>query len=210
MPIEFSDTNKIDFENSAFLYPDGTTSFSLVQKFHDKYDLHRPEKPEMLDEETYEFRVKFMEEELEEYREAYERGDLEGCFDALVDLKYVVDGTADLHGFPMNRGTGEVQRANMQKRRAESADESTRDTELDVVKPEGWEPPKMEAVLRESGCEHVSVEEYMGSVSGILFDRLEEDEAVDAIQEAVQELDAVAAFRSSLSPEQFIEQNELA
>lgn len=197
-------------ESTALRYPDGTTSFKLVQDFHDKFDLRRPETPEMLDEETYDFRVKFMREELEEYQEAYERGDVEGCFDALVDLKYVVDGTADLHGFPMDRGTGEVQRANMQKRRAESAEESTRDTELDVVKPEGWNPPKMEAVLREAGCEHVTVEEYMGSVSAILFEELDEDDAVDAIQEAVQELDARTAFRSGQSPLDFIRNNDLA
>lgn len=196
-------------EDRAFRYPHGTTSFGLVQDFHDKFDLPRPPTPSMIDRETFDFRLKFMKEELEEYVEAYEAGDLEGCFDALVDLKYVVDGTADLHGFPMDRGTGEVQRANMQKKRAESAEESKRDTQLDVVKPEGWEPPRMDAVLRESGCEHVTVEEFLGSVSAILFDELDERAAVGAIQEAVQELDAKTAFRSGQKPRQFVENNNL-
>lgn len=196
-------------EDTALRMPSGTTSFNLVQEFHDKFDLPRPERPSMIDRETYEFRLKFMREELEEYVNAYEDGDLEGCFDALVDLKYVVDGTADLHGFPMDRGTGEVQRANMDKRRAESADESKRDSALDVVKPDDWAPPKMEAVLRESGCEHVTVEEFLGSVSAILFEELDEHAAVEAIQEAVQELDAKTAFRSGQSPRDFVESNNL-
>jgi predicted HAD superfamily Cof-like phosphohydrolase len=133
----------------------------------------------MIDRETFEFRVKFIEEELTEYREAYEKGDLEGCFDALVDLKYVVDGTADMHGFPMDEGTREVQNANMAKRRAASAGESKRGSSLDVVKPDGWQPPQMDEVLRDAGARHITLDDYKREIEMDLAESEElEDEVV--------------------------------
>jgi predicted HAD superfamily Cof-like phosphohydrolase len=65
--------------------------------------------------------------------------------DALIDLVYVALGTADLMGLPWEKMFEEVQRANMAKERAKSADESMAKTGrghvLDVVKPAGWTPP---------------------------------------------------------------------
>jgi predicted HAD superfamily Cof-like phosphohydrolase len=185
------------------------TSFELVQQFHDKFNLERPETPQPLDSDTFEFRLKFMREELEEYREAHIAGDLEGMFDALVDLKYVVDGTADLHGFPMDEGTAEVQRANMSKRRAESADESKRGSALDVVKPEGWKPPEMDAILRDAGCEYVTVEEFLGAVCVILSEELNEKDIAAAYRTVFHDLDLKTAFRLGQSPREFVENNNL-
>jgi predicted HAD superfamily Cof-like phosphohydrolase len=60
--------------------------------------------------------------------------------DALVDLAYVVLGTAYLHGFRFNEAWRRVHAANMAKVRAERAEQSARGSTFDVVKPPGWKP----------------------------------------------------------------------
>lgn len=84
--------------------------------------------------------MEFMFEELQEYCDASATNDLEGMLDALVDLTYVVLGTAYLHGFDFNEAFRRVHEANMKKIRAVSKHDSKRGTSYDVVKPAGWEP----------------------------------------------------------------------
>lgn len=127
-----------------FWSADGSANvFDDLQEFHQKFGFahHYAEGPHLLDPELTEFRVKFMQEELDEYREAVQEGDLAKAMDALLDLIYVAGGTGYLHGFPMAEGWRRVQEANMSKVRAQSADESKRGTAHDVVKPEGWQAP---------------------------------------------------------------------
>jgi predicted HAD superfamily Cof-like phosphohydrolase len=81
-----------------------------------------------------------MTEELEEYYDAWNDSDMPGQLDALVDLVYVALGTAHMQGFDFNEAWRRVHDANMQKVRAQNADESKRGSALDVVKPEGWKP----------------------------------------------------------------------
>lgn len=114
--------------------------FADIQQFHQKFGLDSPDRPTDLDEETYDFRRKFMHEELDEYMDAWDDADMEKMLDSLVDLVYVVLGTAYLHGFNFNEAWRRVHDANMQKVRAQNADESRRGSTLDVVKPEGWLP----------------------------------------------------------------------
>jgi predicted HAD superfamily Cof-like phosphohydrolase len=123
------------------------TNYADVAAFHEKFGLPRPTAPTMINGELLAFRIKFMQEELDEYREAIEAGDMPKAFDALIDLVYVAMGTSVLHGFPWQAGWDEVQRANMTKERATSAEQSKRGTTFDVVKPEGWTAPNIEAIL---------------------------------------------------------------
>lgn len=100
-----------------------------------------------------EFRIKFMQEELDEFVEAYARGDKVKAFDALLDLAYVVYGTALFMGidpFKWTIGMLAVHDANMRKIRVESSDQSKRGSKFDVVKPKGWESPEphLEELLR--------------------------------------------------------------
>lgn len=107
--------------------------------------------PHLLDLSDNEFREKFMQEELDEYKLAVREGDLPKAADALCDLTYVALGTAHLMHVPFLRCWFEVQRANMAKERATSAedDRSKRKHSLDVVKPAGWTPPDIEGALKE-------------------------------------------------------------
>ena len=111
--------------------------------FHKKFGLEYNEGPRQLPLELQEFRTNFLDEELQEYKDAVESGDLEKAFDGLIDLVYVAVGTAYLHGFQFDEGWDRVQAANMAKVRAERADQSKRGTAYDVIKPEGWQAPDL-------------------------------------------------------------------
>lgn len=88
---------------------------SEIKEFHDRHDLTYEGAPRLLPEDVQQFRVDFLKEEVMEFEEAFEEKDLVGCFDALLDLAYVLLGTAYLMGlFPVWRqGFAAVHTANM-------------------------------------------------------------------------------------------------
>lgn len=157
-------------------------NFDDVGRFHEKFGLPNmwdgTASPDRLDEMTNEeldrmlkFRIHFMAEELHEFSVASAELDHEKMFDGLLDLAYVVFGTAHLLGYPWHAGWEEVQHANMTKERclvdhtfiqANGLNEcmechqpkeahSNRGSNLDVIKPQGWKPPNIKAVLKRAG-----------------------------------------------------------
>lgn len=118
-----------------------------VKAFHEKFGVSMAKVPSLLGLEAFDFRLKFMQEELDEFNTDHNDGDLHGAADALVDLVYVAVGTALIMGLPWDKLWAEVQRKNMQKMRAERADQSKRASKFDVVKPAGWTPPDHTAAL---------------------------------------------------------------
>jgi hypothetical protein len=149
-----------------------------VARFQEKYGIPRNRKPGFLDDENMQFRLNFLLEELTELADAcgFElHGDkstgfvrdgsmhasLEDALDALLDLEFVLHGTAIMMGFnsppPLGvkttRGTvwGEGQyrvfNANMKKIRALRKEDSKRGSTFDIVKPKGWEPPTFKDLL---------------------------------------------------------------
>lgn len=137
---------------NAFPYP-GWKSYERqsVLNFQIKFDIPMSPAPAFLDQAATEFRTKFMEEELVEFKDACAQQDLAKAADALVDLVYVVHGTALMMGLPWERLWSEVQRANMTKERATSVDQTKRKSTLDVIKPPGWLAPCHQATLLEAG-----------------------------------------------------------
>lgn len=96
--------------------------------------------PEKL-KEFLKFRVAFLQEELDETREAYMIGDAEEVVDGLIDLCVVAIGTLDAFGVDPYKAWDEVLKANMQK---EVGKKSTRPNPLgvpDLVKPDDWKAP---------------------------------------------------------------------
>lgn len=105
--------------------------------------------------------------------------DHEKAFDALLDLAYVVLGSAQVMGYPWQEGWDEVQRANITKERctvnhafvASAIDKegeedgtlicvecgqpkhkhSLRGSSNDVIKPKGWMPPSLKTILQRYG-----------------------------------------------------------
>jgi predicted HAD superfamily Cof-like phosphohydrolase len=122
-----------------------------VEAFHNKFGVEMPLTLSLMNEETLEFRKKFLQEELDEFLEAHNAGDFITAFDSLLDLTYVAKGTALLMGIDATQwalGFDIVNNANMQKQRAQSASESKRGSALDVIKPPGWEVHKPEPKLK--------------------------------------------------------------
>lgn len=129
--------------------------FADVREFHAKFNRGYDGPPRALPEELSDFRIEFMMEELHEYMEAVENGNLEAQFDALLDLIYVASGTLDLHGFPAAQGWLAVQRANMSKEPGHPLNPGKRGSpELDVVKPPGWTPPNLKGLIEEAQLQH--------------------------------------------------------
>lgn len=132
-----------------------------IAAFHERFGLEYTGNPRALPKELGDFRVDFKREELREYIKAShilhlelttEGRDpdpgviveqLEDQLDALVDMVYVIIGTAYLHGYRWRwqEAWDRVHRANMAKVRAASAGDSKRGSTFDVVKPPGWEKP---------------------------------------------------------------------
>ena len=129
----------------------GDTNFDDVGHFHARFGLenstHSKPRPHLLSEDLLRFRKNFLQEELDEFVDATEAGDLAGAFDGLLDLVYVAMGTAHMMGLPWQEGWDLVQAANMTKVRAPDAESSKRHHMFDVIKPEGFVPPDIESVI---------------------------------------------------------------
>lgn len=148
------------------------SDFDLVGDFHSKFDLHsvahRGPGPVPVPPQLRDFRLRFLVEELKEFADAHGidlevtvtrrqdddrliRPDHAKAADSLIDLSYVTLGTAHIYGYPWSELFTEVQNANMQKERAVKAEQSTRGSTFDVVKPAGWRAPDIVGVLRRFG-----------------------------------------------------------
>lgn len=132
--------------------------FYDVGLFHQRFRLpsflDRPAAPPLLpSDDVVRFRLKFLQEELDEITKAADLRNLPQFVDGLVDLTYVALGTAHLCRVPFDYCWDEVHAANMRKERAASADDnrSVRRHSLDVVKPAGWVAPNHLPILRRFG-----------------------------------------------------------
>jgi predicted HAD superfamily Cof-like phosphohydrolase len=131
------------------------TNFDAVGDFHRKFNLpttRHDRKSELVDQETFDYRVKFLTEELIELKDSYEAGDLAGVADALADLIYVAYGTAHFFGIPLDDVFAAVQQANMAKVPHTPDDEGHKRGEKETItKPAGWTPPDVAGVLMRHG-----------------------------------------------------------
>jgi predicted HAD superfamily Cof-like phosphohydrolase len=94
--------------------------------------------------EYLEFRIRFLQEELDEMKNAAKNNDAEEIVDALIDLCVVAIGTLDAYGVNTYKAWDEVHAANMTK---EVGVKASRPNPLglpDLIKPEGWKAPSHE------------------------------------------------------------------
>jgi len=117
-----------------------------VAEFHEKFGLPTGIMDQLMqDSIAQDFRVKFLQEELNELKAALAANDKVGVFDALLDLAYVTYGTALFAGINPTQwraGMRAVHCANMAKIRVAKAEDSKRDSTFDVMKPVGWVGPE--------------------------------------------------------------------
>jgi predicted HAD superfamily Cof-like phosphohydrolase len=160
----------------------------FVNAFHKKYGFKTLDQPGFLSPDYTKMRLDFILEELletanacgfdliideDDERPGYFKEmpvgemmatrNLHEAFDGLLDMVYVILGTANLMGFSnqcpgdfqmkewsiWQEGFARVQRANMLKVRVDRVEQSKRGTLFDVRKPEGWQPPNFNDLFEE-------------------------------------------------------------
>ena len=114
--------------------------------------------PGHLSEKKLDERIVFIEEEFMEFRDAAGAQDLEQMADALIDMVYVIKGTALMLGLPWERLWDEVHRANMAKEPGSVKGRMRRD----AIKPPHWKPPQLMAILVDAGYDE-EIAKYEGN-----------------------------------------------
>ena len=114
-----------------------------IFNMHTHYDLHKVVKN--MDSEKLrkflEFRIKFLQEELDEMRDATNAEDV---VDALIDLCVVAIGTLDSFKIDSHLAWNNVLEANMNKKVGIKASRPNPLGLPDLNKPEGWTAPSHE------------------------------------------------------------------
>lgn len=123
--------------------------FLDVDSFNRKFGLPISSVPVLLGAKEMRDRLKFMNEELDELKDAVSLRDIVAQCDALVDLVYVVKGTAVMMGLPWELIWQAVQQANMAKVNTGVS----KDHKIGISKPEGWVGPEslIARILAEAG-----------------------------------------------------------
>jgi len=126
--------------------PHYASNFGDVLAFHQKMGLPTSLIPRMLDQEQFLYRLRFKREELQELEDWFFQQDMVKVVDSLLDLAYVIMGTAVEMGVPWNSCWAHVHAANMKKQRdGGSADMGYAGRYKNrILKPDGWEPPDNE------------------------------------------------------------------
>jgi hypothetical protein len=116
-----------------------------MSNMHFKYGVHEWLRHNGNDKELMnkflEFRINFLEEELNETKAAFKNKDPEEIVDGLIDLCVIAIGTLDAFGVDAYKAWDEVLKANMSK---EVGVKKERPNPLglpDLTKPEGWTAP---------------------------------------------------------------------
>lgn len=92
-----------------------TNYAGMVFKFMAKHGQPCMRSPSLVPEELSSFRIRLIEEEVEELRLAVNSKDLVEISDAIADILYVVFGAAVTWGIPIDSIFEEVHRSNMSK-----------------------------------------------------------------------------------------------
>lgn len=87
----------------------------MVKQFHETFEIHDNKIPTLVDAKTAELRIKLIQEEFDELKEAIANDDLVKVADGLADILYVVYGAAVSYGIDMEPVFNEVHRSNMSK-----------------------------------------------------------------------------------------------
>ena len=117
----------------------------MVDEFHRTFDIVTNQAPTVVDGRTRELRVKLIQEEFDELKEALASDDLPAIAKEMADLLYVVYGTAVSYGIDMDPVFREVHRSNMSKVGGYKREDGK------WVKPATYSPARIEPILAEQG-----------------------------------------------------------
>ena len=120
-----------------------------VVEFHKKFGvpIRAQGKPAFPSQEEQQLRMDLIEEEFSELYRAWDYENMVEVADALADLIYVCIGMALSFGIPLDVIWEEVHRTNMAKEGGGNRADGK------ILKPEGWEPPRIKEILALDGYE---------------------------------------------------------
>lgn len=124
-----------------------TNIFDDTMAFQQKYGLWRKDQSGILPEEEMKVKIGHLYEELAEIDKAHKEGNIYEISDGLTDLIYVASGLLNLMNMPAQALWNDVQARNMQKIRATKDNVGKRGSTFDVIKPEGWLPPRTKDII---------------------------------------------------------------
>ena len=91
------------------------SNFTDVKKFMQTFGQEVKNRPTFPEEKIQNLRIKLIEEELKEFREAIKNKDIIEVADALTDILYVTYGAGHAFGIDLDKCFHEVQNSNMSK-----------------------------------------------------------------------------------------------
>ena len=94
-------------------------------------------------------RIKLLREEFTEYSKGESENDLVNIASELADILYIVFGTAHSYGIPIDKVFEAIHNANMAK--LDESGQPIRREDGKVLKPAGWKPADIMAILVENG-----------------------------------------------------------
>ena len=117
-----------------------------MEEMHEHYGVHPVVDKMDADalEAFLEFRIKFLQEELDETQAAFMNDDAEEVVDGLIDLIVIAAGTLDLFDVDGEKAWNAVLEANMNKEVGVKESRPNPFGLPDLVKPEGWKGPSHE------------------------------------------------------------------
>ena len=101
-------------------------------------------KAELPDREERNLRIELLREEFDEYLFGEAKHDIVEIADALADMVYIIYGTAVSYGIPLDEVLKEVHSSNMKKL---VDGKVIRREDGKIMKPAGWSPPDIAAIL---------------------------------------------------------------
>jgi predicted HAD superfamily Cof-like phosphohydrolase len=118
---------------------------AMVEAFHRTFDIVANPVPTVVDGRTRELRIKLIQEEFDELKEALAAEDLSSIAKEMADLLYVVYGTAVSYGIDMDPVFREVHRSNMSKVGGYKREDGK------WVKPATYSPALIDPIVAEQG-----------------------------------------------------------
>ena len=91
------------------------SNFTDVKKFMQTFGQEVKNRPSFPEEKIQNLRIKLIDEELKEFREAIKNKDIVEVADALTDILYVTYGAGHAFGIDLDKCFHEVQNSNMSK-----------------------------------------------------------------------------------------------
>lgn len=118
-----------------------TDEQAMVREFHRKFEIAISEVPSAVDGATRALRIRLIQEEFDELKEALAAGQLVSIAKELADLLYVVYGTAVSCGIDLGPVFREVHRSNLSKVGGYKREDGK------WVKPPTYSPAELEPIL---------------------------------------------------------------